>query len=59
MTPRISDCFPDVCCGTGTIGIFLAPFVKRVFGIEVVEPAVLDAKDNAKLNGGELPGNPS
>lgn len=40
----------DVCCGTGTIGLTLAPFVKKVIGVEMCEQAVDDAKTNAKLN---------
>ncbi|PRP78284.1 hypothetical protein PROFUN_13915 [Planoprotostelium fungivorum] len=43
----------DVCCGTGTIGICLAPHVKEVIGIEMVSEAVDDARENAKLNGVE------
>ena len=41
----------DVCCGTGTIGMIMSPFVERVVGIEMVESAVEDAKLNASLNG--------
>ena len=41
----------DVCCGTGTIGLSLASSVKRVVGIEICAPAVLDAKANARRNG--------
>ncbi len=40
----------DVCCGTGTIGMIMSPFVERVVGIEMVESAVEDAKLNASLN---------
>lgn len=41
----------DLCCGTGTIGIALAPFFDRVIGIECVAEAVADARLNADLNG--------
>ncbi len=41
----------DAYCGTGTISLFLAKKAKRVVGIEIVEPAILDARENAKLNG--------
>jgi tRNA (uracil-5-)-methyltransferase len=41
----------DVCCGTGTIGLLIAPHVSRVVGIEMVANAVEDAKHNAELNG--------
>ena len=40
----------DICCGTGTIGIILSQHVKYVYGIELVESAVEDAKVNAKSN---------
>ncbi|KEG13583.1 tRNA (uracil-5-)-methyltransferase [Trypanosoma grayi] len=40
----------DLCCGTGTIGLTLARYVKRVIGIELVASAVQDAKLNAERN---------
>ncbi|KAM7331407.1 tRNA (uracil-5-)-methyltransferase homolog A isoform X3 [Alexandromys fortis] len=40
----------DVCCGTGTIGLALAPKVKRVIGIELCQEAVEDARVNALTN---------
>jgi len=40
----------DLYCGTGAIGIYLAPAVKRVTGIEVVAAAVADARRNITLN---------
>ena len=41
----------DAYCGTGTISLFLAHKAKHVIGIEIVEPAILDARENAKRNG--------
>ncbi|PJF19373.1 hypothetical protein PSACC_00786 [Paramicrosporidium saccamoebae] len=41
----------DLCCGTGTIGMTLAPHVQRVVGVELVQDAINDAKANAQLNG--------
>lgn len=41
----------DLYCGIGTIGIFVSDYAKNVYGIEIVEQAVKDAKENAKLNG--------
>lgn len=41
----------DAYCGTGTISLFLAQKAKHVIGIEIVEPAIVDAKANAKRNG--------
>ena len=40
----------DLCCGTGTIGIYLAHAFERVIGIECVKEAIEDAKYNASLN---------
>lgn len=41
----------DAYCGTGTITLFLARHAKKVYGIEIVEPAIQDAWRNAELNG--------
>lgn len=40
----------DIYCGIGTISLFLAQKAKKVYGIEVIEAAINDAKRNAKLN---------
>lgn len=40
----------DLYCGIGTIGIFASKMAKKVYGIEVVEQAIQDAKENATLN---------
>lgn len=40
----------DLYCGTGSIGIFCSGGAKKVIGIEVVEDAIKDAKENAALN---------
>lgn len=44
------DIVLDLYCGIGTIGIFTSKFVKQVYGIEIVEQAIQDAEENAKLN---------
>ena len=41
----------DLYSGTGTIAQLLAPVAKKVIGVEIVEEAVLAARQNAKLNG--------
>ncbi len=41
----------DLYCGIGSISLFLANHAKKVYGIEIVEQAILDARENAKLNG--------
>lgn len=40
----------DLYCGTGTIGLWLAPYAKEVRGIELIPEAVEDANRNAKRN---------
>lgn len=40
----------DLYCGIGTIGIFAAKHFKKIYGIEIVEEAIKDAKENAKIN---------
>ena len=41
----------DLYTGTGTIALFLSRYAKEVIGIEYVEEAVADAKENARING--------
>lgn len=40
----------DIYCGIGTISLFLAKKAREVHGIEVVESAIEDAKENATIN---------
>lgn len=41
----------DLYCGIGTISLFLARKAKQVCGVEIVEQAILDARENARCNG--------
>ena len=41
----------DLYCGTGTITQLMASKAKTVYGVEIVEDAVIAARENAKLNG--------
>lgn len=41
----------DAYCGTGTISLCLAKKARKVIGIEIVEPAVENARENARRNG--------
>lgn len=41
----------DLYSGTGTIAQLMSPVAKKVIGVEIVEEAVLAARENAKLNG--------
>ncbi len=45
------DILWDLYCGAGTISLFVAPKVRSVLGVEIVEPAVKDARANAERNG--------
>ena len=40
----------DLYCGIGTISLFMAKYAKKVYGVEIVEQAIKDAKENAKIN---------
>jgi len=40
----------DLYCGTGSIGIFCSRGAKKIVGVEAIEAAVEDAKENAALN---------
>ncbi len=40
----------DLYCGTGSIGIFVSKYAGKVIGVEAIEDAVKDARENATLN---------
>lgn len=40
----------DLYCGTGTIGLTMANNCKTLVGVEIIEDAIKDANENAKLN---------
>lgn len=40
----------DTYCGIGTIGLYMAPQAKHVYGVEVVPSAIKDAQENATKN---------
>ncbi len=40
----------DLYCGTGSIGLYIASRVRSVVGIELVEDAVRDARENCRIN---------
>ncbi|MFD0958264.1 23S rRNA (uracil(1939)-C(5))-methyltransferase RlmD [Paenibacillus chungangensis] len=46
-----SELVVDAYCGTGTIGLWLAPYAREVRGIELLPEAVSDARDNARTSG--------
>lgn len=45
-TETVVDCY----CGTGTISLYLAKHAQKVYGIEIIAPAIEDAKRNAEDN---------
>lgn len=45
-----SDNVLDLYCGTGSISIFISDFVGSVFGVELSDAAISDAKQNALVN---------
>lgn len=46
-----NDLVLDLYCGVGTITLCMAKAAGKVIGVEVVEQAVIDAKENAARNG--------
>lgn len=46
-----SETLLDLYCGTGTIGLSMAHAAGQLIGVEVVEAAVQDARENARRNG--------
>lgn len=47
---RDDEILLDLYCGTGTIGLTMAQSCKTLIGVEIIEDAVNDACENAKLN---------
>lgn len=45
-----NDVVLDLYCGTGTITSIISGYVKKVIGVELVKDAVIDAKNNLKIN---------
>jgi 23S rRNA (uracil1939-C5)-methyltransferase len=41
----------DLYCGTGSIGIYISDGAKKIIGVEMVDAAVQDARENAAMNG--------
>lgn len=44
------DVVIDAYCGIGTISLSMAKYVKKVYGVEIVSQAIVDAKNNASRN---------
>ena len=41
----------DLYCGVGTIALYLAQHCRKVYGVEIIPQAVVDARQNAVING--------
>jgi 23S rRNA (uracil-5-)-methyltransferase RumA len=50
LEPAPNDNLLDLYCGTGTIGLTIAPFVSSVVGVEQVSDAIKNAEENKRLN---------
>ncbi|MDR0970477.1 MAG: 23S rRNA (uracil(1939)-C(5))-methyltransferase RlmD [Lentimicrobiaceae bacterium] len=48
--PKETDLVYDLYTGTGTMALYFARFAKHIIGIEYVEEAIADAKENARMN---------
>lgn len=44
------DIILDIYCGTGTIGLTMASRAKKLIGVEIVEDAIINARNNCNLN---------
>ena len=51
LDPQKNELLMDLYCGTGTIGMTLAPYVDSVIGIEENPSAIRDALENTQKNG--------
>ncbi|XP_046593625.1 tRNA (uracil-5-)-methyltransferase homolog A [Neodiprion lecontei] len=49
--PTLDTTVLDVCCGTGTIGISFSKYCGEVLGLEMIDDAIKDAKQNTLTNG--------
>ncbi|MBN2693696.1 23S rRNA (uracil(1939)-C(5))-methyltransferase RlmD [bacterium] len=50
LNPLKNETIVDCYCGTGSIGITISPFVKKIIGIELNKDSILDAIENSKIN---------
>lgn len=50
MDLKSEDIIFDLYCGIGTISLYMARQAKKVYGVEIVEEAIKDARENAHLN---------
>lgn len=48
LKPSKDDIFADIGCGTGSVSEFFAPFVKKIYSVDIDEKAVEEAKERLK-----------
>ena len=48
---RPEDSVLDLCCGAGTISVWLSRYCADVTGVDISKSAIDDARENAQLNG--------
>ena len=48
--PTADTALLDICCGTGTIGLAFSKHCGEVFGLEMIEDAIKDARENVVAN---------
>ncbi len=51
LNPEPEDVVMDLYCGTGTIGLYVAPYVSAVIGVEENPASIENAIQNARANG--------
>lgn len=54
LRPKRTDVFADVGCGTGSVSEFFAPYVKKVYAVDLDEKAVLETKEKLKNYNSEV-----
>lgn len=50
LDPKKEDIVFDLYCGIGTISLYMGNKVNKVYGVEVINQAIIDAEKNAKVN---------
>src|ERR1700704_5216170 len=45
-----SEIVYDLYCGTGSIGLFVSKKAKKIIGVEMIDEAINDARENAAMN---------
>ncbi len=51
LSPQKSDIALDLYCGIGTIGLTIAKKIHKLFGVEIIQSAIENARQNSLFNG--------